>query len=91
MTNTNIQLISTISEDNKLTLSLQDIDMPQPNADEVVIRIEAAPLNPSDLAVMFSAADMTTAAQSGSENKPAITADIPAQFMPAVKVRVGKA
>lgn len=90
MTDSNIQLISTISEDNKLTLSLQDIEMPQPGADEVVIRIEAAPLNPSDLAVMFSVADMTSATQSGTEQNPVITADVPAKFMSAVKTRVGK-
>lgn len=91
MTDTNIQLISTISADNKLTLALQDIDMPQPGADEVVIRIEAAPLNPSDLGVLFSAADMTTAIQSGTAQKPTITAEVPAQFMASVKTRVGKA
>jgi NADPH2:quinone reductase len=91
MTDTNIQLISTISKDNKLTLALQDIEMPQPGADEVVIRIEAAPLNPSDIAVMLSAADMSTATQSGTEQNPIITADVPARFMPAFKTRVGKA
>ncbi|WP_426357985.1 zinc-binding dehydrogenase [Pseudocolwellia sp. HL-MZ19] len=91
MTNTNIQLTSTINEDNKLTLALENIEMPQPGADEVVIRIEAAPLNPSDLGVLFSAADMTTAIQSGTEESPVITADVPAQFMPSLKTRVGKA
>jgi NADPH2:quinone reductase len=91
MTETNIQLTSLISEDNKLTLALKNIDMPQPGADEVVIRIEAAPLNPSDLAVLFSAADMSTAIQAGTEQSPTITADVPAKFMPAVKTRVGKA
>jgi NADPH2:quinone reductase len=91
MTDTNIQLISTISEDNKLILALQDIEMPKPGAEEVIIRIEAAPLNPSDIAVMFSAANMSTATQSGTEQNPIITADIPAQFMPAVNTRVGKA
>lgn len=90
MSDTNIQLVSTISADNKLTLSLQDIDMPQPSSDEVVVRIEAAPLNPSDQAVLFSAADMSTATQSGTEERPVITADVPAQFMPALKTRVGK-
>ncbi|WP_201574751.1 zinc-binding dehydrogenase [Psychrobacter sp. H8-1] len=90
MSDTNIQLVSTISADNKLTLSLQDIDMPQPGADEVVVRIEAAPLNPSDQAVLFSAADMSTATQSGTEERPVITADVPAQFMPALKTRIGK-
>ncbi|MBB1439547.1 zinc-binding dehydrogenase [Shewanella sp. SG41-4] len=91
MTDTNIQLTSLISEDNKLTLALKSIDMPQPGADEVVIRIEAAPLNPSDLAVLFSVADMTTAIQEGTEQSPTITADVPAKFMQAVKTRVGKA
>ena len=91
MTNKNIQLTSTVSEDNKLTLALQEIDMPQPGADEVVIRIEAAPLNPSDLGVLFSAADMSTATQSGTEESPVITADVPVQAMPSLKTRVGKA
>ena len=91
MTNTNIQLTSTISEDNKLTLALQNIEMPQPSADEVVIRIEAAPLNPSDLGVLFSAADLSTATQSGTEKNPVVSADVPAQFMPSLKTRVGKA
>lgn len=91
MTDKNIQLTSTIGEDNKLRLALQDIEIPQPSTDEVVIRIEAAPLNPSDLRVMFSVADMKTVAQSGTEQDPVITADVPAKFMPAVKNRIGKA
>ncbi|MBD5770300.1 zinc-binding dehydrogenase [Marinomonas colpomeniae] len=91
MTDTNIQLTSTINEDNTLTLALQHIDMPQPGADEVIIRIEAAPLNPSDLGVLFSAADMSTATQSGTQENPIITADVPVQAMPSLKTRVGKA
>ncbi|MDA9556878.1 zinc-binding dehydrogenase [Vibrio sp.] len=90
MTDKNIQLISTISEDNKLTLALQEISMPQPNPDEIVVRIEAAPINPSDLGVMLSAADFTTAQQSGSEYSPTITADFPAKLMPAVAMRIGQ-
>ncbi|RUO44294.1 NADH oxidase [Aliidiomarina taiwanensis] len=91
MTNTNIQLTSTISADNKLTVALNNVAMPQPGTEEVVVRIEAAPLNPSDLAIMFSVADMNTATQSGTAQQPVITADVPAKFMPAVKTRVGKA
>ncbi len=91
MSNNNIQLTSTISEDNKLTLALNNIEIPTPGADEVVIRIEAAPLNPSDLGVMFGAADMSTATQSGTEQSPAIVADVPAQAMPSLAKRVGKA
>ncbi len=91
MSDTNIELISTISEDNKLELALREIDIPQPGENDVVIRIEAAPINPSDLGVMFSAADMSTAKQSGSAERPVINADFPAKFMGAVKKRVGKA
>lgn len=91
MTATHIQLTSTISADNTLTVALNNVAMPQPGADEVVVRIEAAPINPSDLAVMFSVADMTTATQSGTEQQPVISADVPAKFMPAVTTRVGKA
>ena len=91
MSDTNIELISTISEDNKLELALREIDIPKPGENDVVIRIEAAPINPSDLGVMFSLADMTTAKQSGSAERPVINADFPAKFMGAVKKRVGKA
>ena len=91
MTDTNTQLTSTINNDNTLTLALKNIDMPTPKDDEVVVRIEAAPLNPSDLGVLFSAADMSTAKQTGTDHSPVITANVPAQFMPSLEKRVGKA
>lgn len=90
MSDTNIELTSTISEDNKLELALREIEIPQPGENQVVIRVEAAPINPSDLGVMFSVADMTTASQSGSADRPVINADVPAKFMGAVKKRLGK-
>ena len=90
MSDNNIELTSTISEDNKLEVALREIEIPQPGENQVVIRVEAAPINPSDLGVMFSAADMTTASQSGSADRPVIRADFPAKFMGAVKKRVGK-
>lgn len=91
VSDTNIELTSTISEDNKLELALREIEIPQPGENQVVIRIEAAPINPSDLGVMFSVADMSTASQSGSADRPVIRADVPAKFMGAVKKRIGKA
>lgn len=90
MPNTNIELTSTISEDNRLELALREIEIPQPGENQVVIRVEAAPINPSDLGVMFSVADMTTATQSGSADRPVIHANVPAKFMGAVKKRLGK-
>lgn len=91
MSATNIALTSTISEDNTLELALREIDIPQPGENQIVIRVEAAPINPSDLGVMFSVADMTTAKQSGSAERPVIHAEVPAKFMGAVEKRLGKA
>ncbi len=91
MSDTNIELTSTINEDNRLELALREIEIPQPGENQVVIRVEAAPINPSDLGVMFSVADMTTAKQSGSADRPVISAEVPAKFMGAVKKRIGKA
>jgi len=51
------QLFSTVTDDGQLQLSLRDVQVPAPSGDEVLVRIEATPINPSDLAVLLSAAD----------------------------------
>ena len=43
------QLRSTLTSDGKLELSLETIEVPDPGADEVIVRIEASPINPADL------------------------------------------
>jgi NADPH:quinone reductase-like Zn-dependent oxidoreductase len=44
-----LELRSKITSDGLLELFLQETPVPEPAADEIVIRIEAAPLNPSDI------------------------------------------
>ena len=56
-----LQLRSIVRASGELELSLADVPMPEPKADEVVVRIDAAPMNPSDLGLLFGAADMATA------------------------------
>lgn len=85
-----LQLRSLVKQDNTLELSLVDVDVPEPGPDEVVVRIEATPLNPSDLALLLGPADMTTARASGSAERPVITADIPENLMKMVAARVGQ-
>lgn len=51
------QLFSTVTADGRIELSLRDVPVPVPTGDEVLVRVEATPINPSDLAVLLSAAD----------------------------------
>ena len=61
-----------------------------PGPDEVLIRVEATPINPSDLGLLFGAADMRTARQSGTVERPVVTASIPEGLMKAMAGRVGQ-
>ena len=90
MTTTGLQLRSLVKDDNTLELSLVEVETPEPGPDEILVRMEAAPLNPSDLALLFGPADMATAKVSGSPERPVITADIPAKLMKMVTARIGE-
>jgi len=73
---TGLQLRSLIKQSGELQVSLAQVDILPPAAGEVVIRIEAAPINPSDLGLLFGAADMRTLRQSGTADSPILTADV---------------
>ncbi len=89
-TGTALQLRTTVTKDGTIELSLAEVPIPQPEADEVVVRVEAAPINPSDLGLLFGPADMSTARASGTAERPVITADIPQNLMRIVAGRVGE-
>ncbi len=90
MADTGLQLRSTISQDGILELTLVDEPIPRPGPDEVLVRVEATPLNPSDLALLFGPADLATARASGTAQRPVVNADIPAAMMKMVAARVGQ-
>src|SRR5262249_52620553 len=73
---TGLQLRSTVKKEGVLELSLADVPIPEPKPDEVVVRVEASPINPSDLALLFGGADMSTANASGARDRPVVTASI---------------
>ena len=83
---TSLQLRSLVTEGGELQVSLASVANPVPGADEVVVRVEASPINPSDLGLLLAAADMSTATSSGGVLK----ASIPAPFMKAMAPRVGQ-
>jgi NADPH2:quinone reductase len=90
MTTTGLQLRSLVKDDNTLELSLVEMEFPQPGPDEVLVRVEATPINPSDLGLLVGPADMKTMRVSGTAERPVITADIPAKVMRLVQGRLGE-
>lgn len=86
--NTGLQLRSLIKTSGELEISLVDVPTPEPADDEVVVRIEAAPINPSDLGLLVGAADMSTAKASGTKEAPVITAKVPDGAMRAMGARL---
>ncbi len=86
-----LQLRSTVRKDGTLELSLASVPTPEPNADEVVVRVEASPINPSDMGLLFGMADMSTATASGSADNPVVTARIPKGLMRLMAARFDQA
>jgi NADPH:quinone reductase-like Zn-dependent oxidoreductase len=84
------QMISTVSADGKLTMALRDVPMMTPKSDQVVVRIEATPINPSDHGVMFGWASMDQASSSGSGEGTVLTAPVSPQGMAVMKARIGQ-
>jgi NADPH:quinone reductase-like Zn-dependent oxidoreductase len=85
---TGLQLRSLIKKSGELEISLANVPIPEPSADEVVVRVEASPINPSDLGLLVGAADMATAKASGSKDAPVITAKVPEAAMRAMAGRL---
>jgi NADPH:quinone reductase-like Zn-dependent oxidoreductase len=83
-----LQLRSLIRKSGELEISLAEVPTPEPSADEVVVRIEATPVNPSDLGLLVGAADMSTAKAGGTRELPVITARVPERAMRAMAGRL---
>lgn len=85
---TTLQIRSLVSSKGELTLSLAEEAIPQPAAHEVIVRVEAAPMNPSDLGLLFGAADLRTAKASGTASRPVVSAGIPEAAMKSMTGRL---
>ena len=85
---TGLQLRSTVRKDATLEVSLTKVPIPEPKPDEVVVRVEASPINPSDLGLMFAGADLATVKVSGSSENPVVTASIPPAVFRGVAARL---
>lgn len=83
-----LQLRSLVKKDGNLEVSLISIPVPEPDENEVVVRIEATPINPSDLGLLFGMADIDTSRISGTAESPVLTASIPENLMRNMQARV---
>ena len=85
---TGLQLRSLIKSSGELEISLLSVPTPEPGPDEVVVRVEATPINPSDLGLLTGAADLSTVKVSGSKENPIVTAKVPEAGMRAMAGRL---
>ncbi len=83
-------LFSTANADGTLTVSLMPQQLAPLAEDELLLRVEATPINPSDLGLLFGPADVASARVDGGAANPSMVIDIPAPFQRAVAARVGQ-
>src|SRR5262249_58203290 len=87
---TGLQLRSTVTEDGVLEISLARVPVLEPTSDEVLVRVEASPINPSDLGLLLAGADVSTAKASATPEGPTVTAEIPKALLRSVGRRMGR-
>lgn len=83
-----LELRSLIKKSGELELSLVKVKIPEPAADEVIVRVEGSPINPSDLGLLVGTADMSTAKSSGAGDSVVVTASVPEPLMKAMAGRL---
>jgi NADPH:quinone reductase len=84
-----LQLRTLVRADQVLEAFLETVAVPEPGPAEVLVQVEAAPVNPSDLGLLFAGADLAAAVVTGSAERPVLTAPIPDAAMRALAGRVG--
>ncbi|WP_022708341.1 zinc-binding dehydrogenase [Paracoccus zeaxanthinifaciens] len=85
MATTGKQLFTTLDADGTLTVAIEEVSFPDPTGNQVLVRMEAAPINPSDLAILVGGADIENAQFSPDK----FVAQMPAQANAASKSRHG--
>ncbi|MET0791943.1 MAG: zinc-binding dehydrogenase [Polyangiaceae bacterium] len=84
-----LQIVSLVKASGELELSLARFPVPQPGPDEVLLRVEAAPINPSDLALLLAGADATQLEASGTAERPLLIGKVPSTA--SLTLRLGHA
>lgn len=84
------QLFSTMTDDGRLVLTVEPLEVAEPADDEVVVEMKATPINPSDLGLLLAPADMASLRRETVEGHAALVADVPPPIQRALAGRIGK-
>lgn len=88
---TNRTMLTEVKPEGVLELYLADLPMPTPKDHEVVVKVQATPINPSDLGLMVGAADVTSARAIERAGLPGIAMNVPEAGMRFMAGRIGQA
>ena len=83
-------MLSTVSADGSIEVKLAEHEMPEPSGNQILVRIEATPINPSDLGVLFGRFGIESGSTSGSGAGTVLNAKIPDAGMKAMQPRLGQ-
>jgi NADPH:quinone reductase-like Zn-dependent oxidoreductase len=86
--NSGLELRTKATSAGELELSLVDVPIRELAADEVLVRLEATPINPSDIGLLLGPADMSAARITGTAERPVLTATIPQAAMKGIAGRL---
>lgn len=85
-----LELRSCISSRGMLELTLEQVEQGNLLESEVIVRVEATPLNPSDIGLLFGPADLSEAKECGTDERPCMTAPVSAVAMDRLGTRIDK-
>lgn len=84
-----LQIFSTVRQDGRVEIELADAAVARPSDDQVVVRVEAAPINPSDMIPLLAGGDPASARFEGTTELLKVTAELPSRAVQAAAGRVG--
>lgn len=83
-----LELRSEVTSEGELKLSLAPVSVDAPGDGEVVVRVEAAPINPSDLGLLLGPADPAQLVAGRDDHGPTLTGPIAPERLGAMKARL---
>ncbi|MCB0989369.1 MAG: zinc-binding dehydrogenase [Acidimicrobiales bacterium] len=87
--NETLELVSTLTDDGAVTIAMRKGQVPEPGPTQVVVRVEAAPINPSDMGALFARGDVTQAQAVDADGMPGVRIPVPQAALAGQRSRIG--